>query len=48
MDINSILKRYYLKVALPICLVALFLESAFTPTSYIGSYLSKKVKVGSA
>ena len=48
MDITKILKNYCLKFALPLVVVTLIVESAFIPTSYLGSILAYKVKAGTA
>lgn len=37
MDVDNLMKRYYLKVALPLILVALVVESAFNPTTWLGN-----------
>ena len=48
MDVEGKLKRYYLKFALPLVIVALLVESVFTPDSYLGKKLSSWVLAGSA
>jgi hypothetical protein len=48
MDVKKAIKFYYLKFALPIVLVALLIESAFTPESYLGQKLASWVMAGSA
>ena len=40
MDINALIKSYYFKFALPVVILTVICESAFTPNSYLGSKLT--------
>ena len=44
---NSTLKTYFMKVALPVVIVTLIVESAFTKDSFLGQRLSYIVRAGS-
>ena len=48
MDVSKAIKWYYLKFALPIVIVALLIENAFTPESYVGQKLGSWVLAGNA
>ena len=40
MDVNALIKKYYLKFAIPLVVVALVIESAFMPDTYLGRKLA--------
>ena len=48
MDVDGLMKRYYLKVALPLILLALLFESAVNPTTWLGSRVAYWVQAGNA
>lgn len=48
MEANALLKSYFLKFAIPVVILTLVLENAFTSTSYLGKKLATKVMAGSA
>ena len=46
MDPLAIVKRYYLKVALPILLITLLAENLMTQDSYLNKWLKRVIMVG--
>ena len=48
MQVESYIKGYFLKVAIPFVIFVALLESAFEPQSYLGNTLAHLVRAGKA